>query len=200
VDSVDDEENEDDFVERTSKAKSTWIGPEFSTDIGRRTFKALLPDVNYDYPKPTGLLQRCLHLGLPDRSGLVLDFFAGSGTTAHTVLDLNRQDGGTRKFILVQLPDPTGRKDYPTIAEITKERVRRVIKKFNDEDISKLELDGIHKQDRGFRVFKLTESNFQTWNTNVPQGELAVLEKQLEMHVDHIRDGRRGLICFMNFC
>ena len=73
-----------------------------------------------------------------DNGIIVLDFFAGSGTTAHAVLDLNKQDGGNRKFILVQLPEPTGREDYPTIAEITKERVRRVIKKLNDEDTGKL--------------------------------------------------------------
>jgi adenine-specific DNA-methyltransferase len=64
---------------------------------------------------------------------LILDFFGGSGTAAQAVLELNAQDGGNRKFILVQLPEPTGRKDFPTIADITKERVRRVIKKLETE-------------------------------------------------------------------
>lgn len=93
-------------------------------------------------------------------------------------------------FVLVQLPEPTGRPDYPTIAEICKERVRRVIRKLNDENIEKLDLDGDNKKDRGFRVFKLAESNFQPWNANVPQSDVAALQQQLEMHVDHVRDSR----------
>jgi len=68
----------------------------------------------------------------------VLDFFAGSGTTAQAVFEANKADGGTRKFLLVQLPEPTGRKDFPTIADITKERVRRVIKKLEGELTTKL--------------------------------------------------------------
>lgn len=120
---------------------------------------------------------------------LVLDFFAGSGTTAHATLDLNKQDGGNRKFILVQLPEPTERQDYPTIADITKERVRRVIKKLNDEDAGKLDLDDTAKQDRGFRVFKLSESNFKSWNAAVPH-DADDLAQQLELHIDHIREGR----------
>jgi adenine-specific DNA-methyltransferase len=105
------------------------------------------------------------------------------------VLDLNNQDGGNRKFILVQLPEPTERADYPTIADICKERVRRVINKLNEEDEGKLDLDGAKLQDRGFRVFKLAESNFTPWNVEVPH-DAAALEQQLELHVDHIRAGR----------
>ena len=120
---------------------------------------------------------------------LAVDFFAGSGTTAHAVLDLNKQDGGNRKFILVQLPEPTGRTDFPTIADICKERVRRVIKKLNEEDAGKLDLDGASKQDQGFRVFKLAESNFKFWDAQVPR-DAEALARQLELHVDHIREGR----------
>jgi len=122
-------------------------------------------------------------------SDIILDFIAGSGTTAQAVLELNRQDGGNRKFILVQLPEPTGRDDYPTIADITKERVRRVIKKLDDEDAGRLDLSGGQVQDRGFRVFKLAESNFTPWNADVPR-DTASLAEQLAMHVDHIREGR----------
>lgn len=144
-------------------------------------------------PKPLRLLTRMFQVGAVRslaQSDIVLDFFAGSGVTGHAVLDLNKQDGGNRKFVLIQLPEPTGRQDYVTIADITKERVRRVIKKLNDEDASKLDLNGGQKQDRGFRVFKLAESNFQPWNANVQQADLSGLEKQLEMHVDHVRDNR----------
>jgi len=142
----------------------------------------------FDTPKPTGLVTRMLEIGTSS-SDIVLDFFAGSGTTAHAVLDLNKQDGGNRKFILVQLPEPTGREDYPTIADITKERVRRVIAKLSDEDAGKLDLDSGAAPDRGFRVFKLAESNFKPWNAQVAHDAQA-LEEQLDMHVDHVREGR----------
>lgn len=85
------------------------------------------------HPKPSLLLRELADFCL-EGSDIVLDFFAGSGTTGHAVLDLNKQDRGNRKFILVQLPEPTGRADYPSIADITKERVRRVINKLNEED------------------------------------------------------------------
>jgi adenine-specific DNA-methyltransferase len=72
---------------------------------------------------------------------------------------------------------------------VTKERVRRVIQKMNDEDASKLALDGGAKPDRGFRVFKLAESNFTTWDAEQPK-DAEALGKQLELHVEHLRDGR----------
>jgi adenine-specific DNA-methyltransferase len=143
--------------------------------------------VPFQYPKPKELLSYLEQIGV--KEGIVLDFFAGSGTIAHAVLDLNKQDGGNRKFILVQLPEPTGRADYPTIADICKERVRRVINKLNEEDEGKLDLNGAQQQDRGFRVFKLAESNFTPWDAEMPHAA-AALEQQLELHVDHIRDGR----------
>jgi adenine-specific DNA-methyltransferase len=128
--------------------------------------------------------------GLEDED-VVLDLFAGSGTTADAVLQLNQQDGGNRKFILVQLPEPTEREDYPTIADICKERVRRVIKKLNHADAGKLDLDSAPKQDRGFRVFKLAESNFKPWNAQGAQ-DAEALKKQLELHINHIRDDRNA--------
>ncbi|MEI8372181.1 MAG: site-specific DNA-methyltransferase [Planctomycetota bacterium] len=144
----------------------------------------------FDTPKPVRLVRRMLELtSTPDSLDIILDFFAGSGTTAHAVLDQNKQDGGNRKFILVQLPEPTGGKDYPTIADITKERVRRAIKGLNDEDKEKLNLSGSEKLDRGFRVFKLDQSNFTTWDAGIKH-DPDILERQLELHVDHIRDER----------
>jgi adenine-specific DNA-methyltransferase len=155
-------------------------------DLGKLFDGAVLAQ----FPKPVGLIEQLVALGIPaPESGVVLDFFAGSGTTAHAVLDLNKQDGGSRKFILVQLPEPTGREDYPTIADITKERVRRVIAKLSDEDAGKLDLGGGVAPDRGFRVFKLAESNFKPWNAQVAHDAQA-LEEQLDLHVDHVREGR----------
>ena len=163
--------------------------PGYTTD-GTRELEEIFGEKILEFPKPKKLLNILLRQGTEgETSDIVLDFFAGSGTTAHAVCELNNEDCGNRKFILVQLPEPTGRKDYPTIADITKERVRRVIKKLNDEDAEKLALDGKQKQDRGFKVFKLAESNFKPWNANVPH-DAPMLEKQLDLHVDHIREGR----------
>jgi adenine-specific DNA-methyltransferase len=139
-------------------------------------------------PKPVSLLKSIFEFVVKPGE-LVLDFFGGSGSSAHAVLDLNKQDQGNRKFILVQLPEPTDRKDFPTIADITKERVRLVIKKLNDEDAGKRDSENGGKQDRGFKVFKLQSSNFKTWNGEVPK-EPAALAQQLEMHVRHIVEGR----------
>ena len=161
-----------------------------STAQGTRELIDLFGTDILAFPKPSSLLRILVEQVAKD-DDVILDFFAGSGTTAHAVLDLNRQDGGNRKFILVQLPEPTGRTDYPTIADITKERVRRVIAKLDAEDAGKLDLDGAGRQDRGFRVFKLAESNFHAWNADLPH-EAARLETQLEMHVEHIRQGRTG--------
>jgi adenine-specific DNA-methyltransferase len=80
--------------------------------------------------------------------------------------------------------------DYPTISDICKERVRRVINKLNAEDEGKLSLEGGHKQGRGFRIFKLAESNFKVWNADLPSGDVSALKEQLELHIDHIREGR----------
>jgi adenine-specific DNA-methyltransferase len=143
----------------------------------------------FPFPKPWRLLDPLLNLAALPIDSIILDFFAGSGSTAQAVLELNKEDGGNRKFILVQLPEPTGRTDYPTIADITKERVRRVINKLNEEDAGKLDLDGAQQQDRGFRVFKLAESNFTPWDAEVPH-DSATLAQQLELHVDHLRAGR----------
>jgi adenine-specific DNA-methyltransferase len=159
------------------------------TSDGTSQIRELFGEDVFDFPKPSNLLQRLIKQ-CTDEDGIVLDFFAGSGSTAQAVLELNKSDGGHRKFILVQLPEPTNRKDFATIAEITKERVRRVIKKIAEEKQEVLAFNGKELQDCGFRVFKLAESNFHPWNASVPQGDLSRLEKQLEMHVDHVRSRR----------
>ena len=177
-------------VVRKGKPVSILNGP-FNQE-GTREVDELLGEGVFSFPKPSALIRYLLSFVVNDedsKDSIALDLFAGSGTTAHGVLDLNKQDGGNRKFILVQLPEPTGREDYPTIADIAKERVRRVIKKLNDEDAGKLDLDGARKQDRGFRVFKLAESNFNPWNAEVPH-DAPALERQLDLHVDHLGEGR----------
>jgi adenine-specific DNA-methyltransferase len=179
----------------TTKAKSLWTEIEVISEQGTVELGDLGMAEYFEHPKPVALIEKCIRVCAgPD--DIILDFFAGSGTTAHAVLKLNREDGGHRKFILSQLPEPcdpgsaASKAGFRTIADITKERVRRVIKKLNDEDASKLDLKSKEKQDRGFRVFSLAESNFSTWNAGVPH-DPATLEKQLELHINHIRAGRK---------
>jgi adenine-specific DNA-methyltransferase len=124
-------------------------------------------------------------------SDLILDFFAGSGSTGDAVMQLNAEDGGNRKYILVQLPERTGAKDYPTIADITKARLRAASKAIGE--ISNGTLPGMpgntDKVDLGFKVFKLDESNFWVWDAAKPQ-DTATLEEQLALHIDHVRPNR----------
>lgn len=147
-----------------------------------------------DTVKPTGLIRRMLQISTcPQEADIVLDFFAGSGSTGHAVLEQNLQDSGNRQFILVQLPEPlpTPESRLKTIADITKERIRRVITERNKEDESKLPDGGAKKQDLGFKLFKLAGSNLKPWNAEAPH-EVGSLEKQLDLHVNHIREGRTG--------
>jgi len=157
---------------------------------GTQVFKTLFDGAGVEFtnPKPPRLIQKMLSISTQsDNNEIVLDFFAGSGTLAQAIIELNRQDGGNRKYILVQLPEPIEVNGYSSIADITIERVRRVIKKYNDEEVGQLPLN--KKQDRGFRVFKLAESNFKSWDASAPKDGNA-LAQQLELHIDHIREGR----------
>jgi len=142
----------------------------------------------FEHSKPVSLLSVLLRQ-ITNQDDIILDFFAGSATTAHALLDLNKQDGGNRKFILVQLPELCAKESeafkagYKTIADIGKERIRRVIKKINEEDELKANDKSI---DRGFKVLKLNKSNFKQWQKITPDTEPKIIEKQLEMHIDHI--------------
>jgi adenine-specific DNA-methyltransferase len=120
----------------------------------------------------------------PQGNDIILDFFAGSGTTAQSVLEMNSEDGGNRRFILVQLPEKTKSKDYPTIAHITRERIRQTIEKLNKGDERKLSLTD--KQDRGFRAFTLSSSNFKIWNADQAVITADALAEQLKLYVDNV--------------
>ena len=159
---------------------------------GTQELDELIGPKIFSNPKPTKMLRHLLNIGAAEKDAIVLDFFAGSGSVAHALLAMNNADKGRRNFILTQLPEPTGRTDYPTISEITKERVRRVIKRLNSEDDKTLGLDAGAKLDRGFRVLKLAESNFKEWDAQASQ-DAAGLGKQLAMHLDHVRSDRSDL-------
>jgi len=155
---------EDDNGKATKQVKSIWIDKKFHTEKGQDTFNSLFEtnDKIFQSPKSIDTIKQLLLMGSQDES-LVLDFFAGSATTAHSVIHLNSEDGGKRKFIMVQLPEPTNENSeaykagYKTIAEIGKERIRRAGKKIREENP---DYDG----DLGFKVFKLDSSNIKPWD------------------------------------
>jgi adenine-specific DNA-methyltransferase len=124
----------------------------------------------FDTPKPTRLMKRVLEIGTKaDQNDLVLDFFSGSATMGQAVLELNHADGGNRRFIMVQLPHPTESKDYPTIADYGKERIRRVIANLKKDEQGSLKFDAEKPpEDLGFKVFKLAMPNIEQW---VPDGD-----------------------------
>ena len=126
----------------------------------------------FDYPKPVELIKRCISLYTKD--DLILDFFSGSATTAHAIMQLNQEDGCNRHFILVQLPELTDEKSdarkagFDNLCQIGEERIRRVAKKLREAQFSKSIEDGLFAQenpiilhDTGFRVLKLDTSNMQ---------------------------------------
>ena len=148
------------------------------------------------FPKPQDLWKHYFQLTTHKiENDIILDFFAGSCTTAHAVLALNKEDGGNRKFICAQLPEKCDENSeafkagYKTIAEIGKERIRRVIKKIQEEQEGKLDLDGNGDKDLGFKVFKLKESNFKIWRSNIETEEelVAQMQQHLEPLDEHAK-------------
>jgi adenine-specific DNA-methyltransferase len=143
---------------------TTIFDREFAGDNGlaSRELSILLnAEKVMDYPKPTKLIKRLLQIGTGS-SDIVLDFFSGSSSTADAVLQLNNEDGGSRKFIMVQIPQPIAENsdsiNFKTIAEIGKERIRRAGAKIKKDHSGNL---GINELDIGFRVFKIDTSNMK---------------------------------------
>ena len=179
-------------------------GIEFGTNQrGSLEVEELLENRYFDFPKPTLLITNLLKLG-SNTNALILDFFSGSGTTAHAVMQLNAEDGGNRRYICVQLPEETDEKSearkagFAHIAEIAKERIRRAGAQIRrsgidarqnmpseNSDTAAGAVSGINARptvDTGFKVFKLTESHFKQWRRPLSgslneQQQLALLEE-----------------------
>jgi len=166
---------------RRIKPKSVMLGSKYSTDIATKNYKKIMPDVPFTSPKAMTLLRDVIEYSTVD-GDFVLDFFAGSGTTAHAVMDLNKEDSSNRKFILVQIPEAIDEKSevykagYRTISDICIERVKRESEKLIGEG---------SKIDTGFKVFKLASSHFPE-NTFAPNPEKSDEEnkKNLESYIN----------------
>lgn len=192
-----------DGEEKLSKPKTIWTETDISSDLAKRTLKNLMSGDYFDFPKSVDLLRKFFLIGMSD-TDIVLDFFAGSGTTSHAVMQMNKEDGGHRKFICVQLPEPCDEKSeaykagYKTIADIAKERIRRAGAKIREEvekeqtaENEKLHFEGEHNNyrmpDLGFKVLKLTDSNFKQWR-EIKGSDRDAWEHQLFDFVDPISD------------
>ncbi len=143
---------------KRTKALSTLNFTEnnYSNDNSNKEITNLMGTTLFDYVKPMSLIKQCM-LTVTDKDSIILDFFSGSATTAHAVMQLNAEDGGNRKFIMVQLPELCDEKSeaykagYKNICEIGKERIRRAGKKIQQENPDK-------KTDIGFKVFKIDDT------------------------------------------
>jgi len=173
---------EKDYLENRSLVKptSSWTFKDVNSERGSEEFISLGFDKRiFPKPKPLGTIIRLLKLATT-KNDLVLDFFAGSGTTAHAVLSLNQEDNGNRNFILVQLPElcdkdsEAHKSGYKTIADISRERIRRVIRN----------LDG-GTSNLGFKSYKLSPSNFKVWRSEEITEEN--IEHQLEAFIDPVK-------------
>ncbi|TWT44430.1 putative methyltransferase [Phycisphaerae bacterium RAS1] len=176
--------------------KTVFLDKKYYTERGQKAFNQLFATKAkiFQSPKSPYLLADLMRT-CTSGDDIILDFFAGSGTTAHAVCMLNADENTNRRFILAQLPEPcdpqsvAGKAGHATIADIAKGRVRRLIAAMTDTKAGQLAFDGSVGKVPGFRVYRLAESNFTEWDARILH-DADVLEKQLELHVEHIRNGR----------
>lgn len=166
--------------------KSSLLSAPFNTDATREVRDLFEGNDFFDFPKPVMLIKEYLEQGTTGED-IILDFFAGSSTTAHAVMQLNAEDGGNRRFIMVQLPEAcdaqseAAKAGYGTIAEISKERIRRAGKKILEGDCH----EGWNR-DVGFRVLKVDTSNM----ADVFYTPDALQQSLLDLTTDNIKPGR----------
>ena len=152
----------------------------------------------FEIPKPIELINIFIE-SATDNDSIILDFFSGSATTAHAVMQLNAEDGGNRQFIMVQLPEVCDEKSeaykagYQNICEIGKERIRRAGKKILEEN-NQMTLEDKEQLDIGFKVFKLDSSNLKTWdNTPVTAEQMDLLYERMNNMIHRVKSERSDL-------
>ncbi len=163
----------------TRMLKTILTDKAYATDKGQRAFNDLFDTKEkiFQSPKSPRLLADLIATRT-NHNDIILDFFAGSGTSGHAVMLQNTADGGHRRFLLVQLPEPTDREDYPTISAIAKKRLRRAGTRVKEDNPN-------WSGDTGFRVFKLDTSNIRAWDPKPDD-----LNDALLAGLDHIEPGR----------
>ncbi len=187
------------YRKTTYKPKTIWDDVAVITEKGTVELGELGLAQFFDFPKPLELIKRAIQIGTNDND-IVLDFFSGSATTAHAVMQLNAEDGGNRKFICVQLPELCDEKSeaykagYKNICEIGKERIRRAGKKILEEKGDQIAIDDEEKKplDIGFKVFKLDTSNLRIWDSTPITGDnqIEMFTERMNSMIDSIKDDR----------
>lgn len=173
---------------KSRKTVTTWWDDDFLTSSATKMLINLMGDKTFDNPKNINLIIRCLKMIVKfDKDSLIIDFFSGSATTAHAVMQLNAEDGGKRKFIMVQLPEVCAenteayKAGYKNICEIGKERIRRAGKKIKEENLLTTQ-----DLDIGFRVLKCDSSNME----DVYFTPKEYMDKQQSLFIDNIKKDR----------
>ncbi len=160
---------------------SSWLDHIGQTSEGTRVIQDIFGEKIFPFSKPLSLITELIEQATPDKEGIVLDFFAGSGTTAHSVIDVNARDGGARSFILVQIPEEIEHPEYKSIADICKARIRLAGEKIKKE--AGLQALGL---DIGFRVHKVDTSNMKDVYYRPDEATPDLLAGQ----IDNIKDDR----------
>ena len=184
-------DNEGNVIERSTPYRNLITSDICNTAQGTAEIRNLFGNRFFDFPKPTKIINILLNTVVrKDKDSIILDFFSGSATTAHAVMQLNAEDGGNRKFIMVQIPEETpedseARKaGYNTIPEIARERIRRAGKKIKEESpLTTADLD------TGFRVFRLDEGNYE----DVKRSPKEFKQDQLDLFLNNIKADRNDL-------
>ena len=184
-------DNEGNVIERSTPYRNLITSDICNTAQGTAEIRNLFGNRFFDFPKPTKIINILLNTVVrKDKDSIILDFFSGSATTAHAVMQLNAEDGGNRKFIMVQIPEETpedseARKaGYNTIPEIARERIRRAGKKIKEESpLTTADLD------TGFRVFRLDEGNYE----DVKRSPKEFKQDQLDLFLNNIKTDRNDL-------
>lgn len=190
-------------TEAAKPAETLWLYQEVGHNhSAAEELKKLFGGKVFDSPKPKELIMKMIRLATyTNESDIILDFFSGSATTAHAVMQLNAEDGGNRRFILVQLPEVCDEKSeaykagYKNICEIGKERIRRAGKKLTETKDGQLSMDGEKTPlDIGFKVFKLDTSNMRLWDaTPIADGDADELVERMNQMVRRIKPERSDL-------
>lgn len=159
-------------IVNTKKSITTWWDTVGTTAKGTKQIKDLFDTICFDFAKPIELIKYILDFIPYKRNDIILDFFSGSATTAEAVMEINKEDGGNRKFIMVQLPELCDEKSeafkagYKNICEIGKERIRRAGEKLLEKDNQMSFEENKKPLDVGFKVFKLDSSNLKAWDSS----------------------------------
>lgn len=191
------------YRESKIMARSVWWDKDTNTEKGTLAVKELFKGKVFDYPKPIEMIRKIVEMSTNyDSEDIILDFFSGSATTAHAVMQLNAEDDGNRKFIMVQLPELTDKSSeaykagYKNLCEVGKERIRRAGEQIKQGLIDKKNKAGMLDEDiidpntldNGFKVFKLESTNINPWD-----GTIKLDEETIFSQTEVIKEGRSNL-------